>query len=202
MQYTPPPTSGWSYYNQSSTTATTINGSAINFYMPKHGSAGADNFTGYVRTAPSTPYTIIANVTYNAVDINATTGLILTPGLGFTDGTSATWTNPRIFETGYSLTVLYAANSTAGSANVFSDRPATATAYPWPLTQWYMIRDDGTNVYYYISNDSQDNGSTWVRLYTETRTANFTHSKVGLFWAAQGHCDMNCTLNSWLSLAV
>jgi hypothetical protein len=202
MIYVPPPSSSWSFYNQSSSVATTINNGAINLYMPKHGSANADNFTGYYRTAPSTPYTIIANVTYNAVDVNGTTGTFLTPGLGFTDGTACEFINPRCFSSGYGLTVLYCDSSTHGSANHFDDRPNTATAYPWPITQWYMLRDDGTNVFYYMSNDTQDNGRSWVKLFSNGRTTNFTKSSVGVFWGALGNVAMNCTINSWTSLAV
>jgi len=198
----PPPTSGWSWYNQQSSTATTIDNNAINFYTPKHGSANADDTTGYYRTAPSTPYTIIANLTYNGVDRNSTTGLVLTPGLGFSNGTTSSYINPRIYDTGYGLCVTYWSVHGTANSNDFNDQPATATPYPWSTTQWMMIRDDGTNVYYYMSNDNQENGKSWVKILSYGRNVYDIKANVGVFWNGRGNVDINCTINSWQVLAV
>jgi len=200
--FTPPPTASWNWFNQSSGTATTSKQNAINLYVAKHGSANTEGVSGYYRTAPSTPYTIIMNLVYNSVDINATTGKFATCGPGFTDGTKVIFLNPRVFNSGYSLYVTYFSNSTTLANEDFTDAPATATAHPWAASQWWMIRDDGTNIYFYISEDAQENGSSWVKVYSQARTTRLTPSSVGFFFNGRGNADINCTLNSWLSLGV
>jgi hypothetical protein len=195
--FTPPPISGWSSYNQTSTATLSAN-NAINLYVAKSGTVNSDNCSGYYRAAPSTPYTIIANCTYNGVDINVADNLVLTPGLGFTDTTKLSFINPRFNTTvGYALCVSNFTNATSISSNVFSNQSAGVSMYPQPINQWWMLRDDGTNIHFYMSSDSQNNGSTWVSLYSVARTNFLTPSKIGLFWNARGNIDMNVTISSW-----
>lgn len=200
--FVPPPTASWSWYNQGSGTTATIDRNAINTVVNLHGSANSESVSGYYRTAPSTPYTIIMNLVYNSVDPNTTTNMFELPGPGFTDGTKVIWLNPRVYDSGYSLYVSYFSNSTTFSSNDFADHPATATAHPWPASQWFMIRDNGTNIYWYISEDNQENGSSWVQVYTQARTTRLTPSSVGFFFNGRGNTSISCTLNSWLSLGV
>ncbi len=198
--YTPPPTSSWSWFNQGSSVATTIDNNAINLYVPKN--ASGQSATLYYRTAPSTPYTIIANVTANPINKESSTSFYVPYMFGFTDATKVIAIMPRLQQSATNqLFVDYMATSTSINADLYISG-GTAGDYPYASNQWFMIRDDGTNIYLYMSADNQNNGSSWVKIYSEARTTHLTPSKVCFGAGPMGSCSLNVTLNSWLELAV
>lgn len=200
--YTPPPAASWSWFNQSTgSIVTTIDNGAINVFANKN--VSGQNVTGRYRTAPSTPYTIIANVTANPINKEASSSFYNPYVFGFTDGTKLVAIMPRLQNSGtqQGLFVEYMTAYNNLSADLYISNIGAAD-YPYASNQWMMLRDDGTNIYLYMSGDSQFNGSSWVRIFSEARTTHLTPSSIIFGSGQMGSCSTNSTLNSYLVLSV
>jgi hypothetical protein len=139
----PPPTTGWSWVNQGSSTIDTTNG----FTEGDFPLTNATALSGRCRTAPSTPYTITA---YLLTGNGHESG----PWLGWTDGTKF-------------VTIRW--GQTGSNAHVVTDKWTTATSfsaaytevsgvdilqYPTALSPSVVrIADDGTNLIVSLSVD-------------------------------------------------
>lgn len=203
--WSPPQYTSFTTLNAIAGTNITSVGNNIVLYAPP---ATGDNVVGQYITAPSTPYCIIANLVCNPGDnAGASAPQSIVYGLGFYDGTKLIWGGSRwaAGNTGMDTPIFEFANVSTLSARVFSS--AYVEGYPVAMLQWFQVRDDGTNIYFYISTDAGPNPpSNWVKLYSQARTSYLT-SPSKVFWG----CDTNSsasnsgtylTLNSWQSFAL
>lgn len=194
-----PPTSGWSWYHQASSVATQV-GKSLNIFTPKN--ASGDSIVGYYQVPPATPYTVIAHICNNpgAGVINNHGDALHLIGIAFSDGTGSLILNLRFSSTQTaSWSVLYCANSTTGSANLgnnFQD----ASGFPWANVGWLMLRNDGTNIKFYVGDSS---GKNFELLYSEAKGAHLgTINEIGLFSDAAGGTDLNWACDSWQVVGV
>lgn len=151
-----PPTSGWSWVNQGTSTITDVGDGRVVLGAP---SAGGNNLVARVRTAPATPYTLIARVDGACITLGGNDGW----GVCFresstseitmfyrqpTDATPAcveNWTNPTTFS--------------ASLAN---------TAYLAATPTWFRLTDDGTNLTFALSYDGFS--ASFIQIHTMGRT--------------------------------
>lgn len=125
-------------------------------------SNASDLASTLLKAVPAAPYAIVARM--RAVPLTTTAGAVM--GLAWSDGTK----------------VQVAGMSTSGnfiignynSSTSWSGYQSNSIAFRVP-PEWWRIRDDGTNRYLDISPD----GSTWVNLYSISRTAFLTPTQVG-----------------------
>lgn len=188
-----PPLSSWSWLNQSSSVATTVSNNAINIYTPKFGSSSS-NLVAYYRAVPgSTPYHVVAKISDNPVDKSGGSANYGT-GFGFTDGG-----NMVVIQKNYnvSFSAGLAVNywsGTSGSPTVLYSALNPSSYYAKEIS-WFMIRDDGTNIYFYSSSD----GMNWVQAYSETRNTHVSMAFANICIANnnEGVTDYNATLLSY-----
>lgn len=190
----PVPTSGWGWFNQASSVATTL-GNGVNLWTPKN--IAGHSITGYTRTAPSTPYTIIAHITMNTQD---STGLEQI-GIGFDDGTK--YINLLVKAQANTYTSAWAVQYGITSITTVGDRAGFKYAYGYPYCElgWLMIRDDGTNIYFYVGDDTGDN---YYEVYHEARGNSLTTgpTNVGLYSDADASSTLDWTVDNWQQLGV
>jgi len=175
-------------------------GSNIAMYQNSQ-SGGSDNIVGQYAVAPSAPYCAIANITFNPANYvgQASPGTMLW-GMGFYDGTKLIMLNVRFAETEtmwYNITEYSNVNTYFN--NVIGG--GTASGYPMSTIQWMQVRDDGTNISFYIATDGgQTQPTHWVQLYQQARTS-FLSNVNNVFWglsATNGAVAPSyLTLNSW-----
>lgn len=184
-----------SWYNQASSTWTQV-GNSYNLYCPVAGTAEA--LTGRYDAPPSTPYTVIARVVPNPTD---TTGLRLVGGLGFSDGTKAILINTRYQSSTYTSAwaVTYFSNSTTASSNLAGYQ--VGPGFPWAALGWMAIRNDGTNIYFYIGDES---GQNFYEIYNEAKGSHLgTINEVGIYidhGTTEGATDV--MVESWRLIGV
>jgi hypothetical protein len=181
------PTSGWSWFNQrGSTVATSSRDGSVHLNVPL-GNAGTSTVaSARMRTAPSTPYTIIANIE----------GLLMSAdfinyGLCFGNAGSEI----RMLYLGYvsGNMNLYVAPTSGGTAGTAVFGPFSMNHNP---PTFLAIRDDGTNKKYYIGHEEEN----MLELYSEARATGFTPTQVGFFGSPrQNTWPVRVTLWSWKS---
>lgn len=73
---------------------------------------------------------------------------------------------------------MWCVNSTTGSANLAGYQ--YGNGFPWSTITWMAIRHDGTNIYFYIGDES---GQNFYQIYSEAKTAHFSSNptNVGVF---------------------
>lgn len=159
-------------------------GNIGNMYSP---ASGGGTYIGRYVTPPSTPYTIIAHF---AVNPTTSTALIRGPGLGFADGTKSiimqTKAHANTYTSGYS--VEYFSNTVTLSSTL----AGYVYAYGFPLINigWQAIRNDGTNIYFYIGDDS---GQNFYQIYSEAKGANLgTINRVGIY------SNIDASIRDWV----
>lgn len=184
-----------SWFHQVSATWTQV-GNKYNLYCPVDAGAG-DSHTGRYDTPPSTPYTVITRVVPNPTDA---TGLVLVGGLGITDGTKSMYLNIRYQANSQtsSWSVLYNATATTASANVAGYQ--YGPGFPWTTLGWMAFRNDGTNIYWYIGDES---GQNFYEVYNEAKGAHMTISGVGIFYDRGTNVKaVDVMVESWKVLSV
>lgn len=152
-----PPTSGWSWVNQGSTTETDVGNGRLVLAAP---SAGGNNLVGRVRTAPSTPYAIVARV--NGIG-----------EIGQFDGWGLCF---RESSTGEITFFYYQPNSNTVNDKVvienWTDHDTFSSsvddAFYGGIPTWLRIEDDGTDLTFSVSNDGFD--ASFVEMFTVGRT--------------------------------
>jgi hypothetical protein len=154
---TEPPSTGWSWDNQGSATAT-HNGTLI---LESDINLGVEANV-YYRAAPSTPYTITAFVAIDHPALNADAG-----GIAFRESTTGALVT-LIWEDD-TIRVQKWTNATTFSSTVSN------TSFNIPLNGfWLRIADDGINRTASVSQS----GSGYIDLYTEARTTFLTADQV------------------------
>lgn len=158
-QLTAPPTSGWSWLNQSTATVDESKGA---LYLEVPMSTGTQ-IRGRIRTVPSTPYTITAafqGIVSNTVRLY---------GLLWHDGT-------KVVDFGIGAVSRFSqqyTNVTTTGSTYFSI-PVTDTGNS---LLWLRIADDGTNRICSYSID----GKNWIQVHSVTRTDFLTATYVGFY---------------------
>jgi hypothetical protein len=188
-QVTPPPSTGWSWDQQSTSTVDYSKGYGWGQFTPPTSSIVLR--TQY-RTAPSTPYTLTARIV--AVD---TSGFFAGPsGAGDTGAAAVGWRDSggkyitfRIDEesgNSYALYVDKWNSSTSFNAAYVSYGPASGVSPAVIRPTWYLrFNDDGTNLNVSFSLDGQ-HWSLWL---TKSRTDFFPAGPNALFWGAYTNTD-------------
>jgi len=174
-------------------------------YVP---GAANHNVVGQYVGAPATPYCIIANLANNQGDYVSSSYVDekIMFGIGFYDGTKLV-----VMTANYSSTVTM--SLAVGEYATVSSTPTSvfgqsfATGHPSGMLQWFQIRDDGTNIYFYIAFDGGESQPLhWVKLYSQARTSYLANvNNVGWFCDSNGSASGNptyLTLNSWQTVAL
>jgi hypothetical protein len=157
--------------NQGSATITN-NAIGVSMYCPSSGGSNALRF--YYEAPPSTPYSFVAHVTVNQLD----SGHNGAAGIGWSDGTA------------YQFIGLVGANASGAFVNVqdwTSNSSFNTNNYSGLQTRtdcWFEIRDDGTTVYFYESND----GINFLLAYSVLKSggALSSYDRVGLIGNGPG----------------
>lgn len=149
---------------------------------------GGINWTGWFKSAPSTPYTITAAMKCWA----GRASFLPAFGLGFrqaSDGAKL-----------HAISVVHNSNVVGTEVRNYTSATTVGTAKlaifnSRDMDLWWMrIEDDGTNRKYYISVD----GFTWFQLTSHSRTTDITPDQVGFFVDNQtATYDMLLVLYSW-----
>jgi hypothetical protein len=130
-------------------------------YLSEAAHSGSDNHRVYYKAAPATPYAITALV---MMEVCVTTYPVIDP-LGWRDSVSGKlemWT-VQGGASSIPTTVDKWTNATTNSSHPY------VQTVPVKNFNWYKIRDDGTNVYFYTSVD----GVHFQQWYTEVKSAGF-----------------------------
>jgi hypothetical protein len=206
--WVPPANTSFTNLNTNSLLTTSVVGNNnVIFNLNTH---SGDNLIGQYISAPATPYCAIMNLECNPGDYNGT-GYSNQPtvlfGAGFYDGTKAVTMFMDWASSSNTMGVnIYQWSTTTNiSSGVFGQR--YASGYPTGNISWFQVRDDGTNIYFYISTDGVTTQPThWVKLYQQARTSYLSSpSKVGWFSDANGSGTTSptyYTLNSWQTVGL
>lgn len=136
-------TAGWSWVNQGSATLETVNGALV-FNKP---STGAADLTAYVRTAPSTPYTITVRMAGLSLATDGSWGLCFRES---STGKFTVFVSRR--RVGQEISIENWTDATTFSASVGTlDTIVQSERY-------FRLDDDGTNLEFYHGIDGSDGG--------------------------------------------
>jgi len=206
--WVPPNNSTFTNLNlQTGSSITNVGSGKALFYQPVTG----DNIQGQQFTAPATPYCVIGNLVCNQgdyVSASYTNDRSIMFGLGFYDGTKAVWGganwNSASDTMGYNI--YHWSNLSTVAATQFGQR--FASGQPTGMIQWFQVRDDGTNIYFYIAMDGTSGNppTHWVKIYSEARTS-YLSAPTYIIWAADDSFATAATpayftLNSWQVVAL
>lgn len=180
---TPPPSTGWSWVNQSTSTIATTNGTQV-LSIP---ASGANSIRARVRSIPSAPYTVTMGFTW-AADAAASceAGIAMRNASGSTvsiygvsspaNGVFANkWTNPTTFSANYSV-----------SSQVVMPNRAFVLV---------RIADNSTNRIFSVSHDR---GLTWTQMLSVTRTDFHTPDEIGFYVNTSNGDPAVITVFHWL----
>lgn len=172
--------------------------------------ANAHSIVGAYVSAPAAPYCVIMNICNNQGDQAnvARGGDTCSWGTGFYDGTKLVMMSWQY--RGSSTTVSMAnyvtefSNVNTASSTVFGS--ASPTGYPSNNVNWMQVRDDGTNIYFYVATDGKyQQPSHWAQVYSQSRTA-YLSAPTYVFWGADAISNQinytYLTLNSWQQVAL
>ena len=131
---------------------------------------GQSNITMLAKPIPATPYT----VTLHAKDFQLGAayygyGLCFRDSVGKHIAANVCYSGGSIYSNTSRVEAYYDVNSIAGAF-------ASGADCIWDQ-QWFRVKDNGTNLYFYISAD----GVNWFLLYTLSRATWVTPDQVGFF---------------------
>lgn len=183
--WVPPTTTSFSNLNFISGTTKTNSGPTITLYVPP---AAGDNLVGQSVAAPATPYSVIACVNQNIGDYTSASYAQQTmlAGLGFYDGTRAILAMNRWNSTETMGQAVYEWSTVSGiSSKVFGQ--SFADGWPTSRNNWFQVRDDGTNITFFVaSDDGQRQPTMWTQIYQQARLTWLSNVN-NICWA----CDSN-----------
>jgi hypothetical protein len=174
-QLTIPPTSGWTWANQGSSSVDSTKG----YLYFKFNGAGSDNLRAYTRTLPSTPYTMTIAVKGDWGTVaGGSTSLPL--AIVISDGTKYIQFGIFLFEqqgggpTPYLRLLQWSNTSTSGSS--YNNVADVAWFTYFGRIMWLQLVDDGTNLTWNFSFD----GVHWTQFDQRARTNYLTPSTIGV----------------------
>ena len=178
---TVPPTAGWSWVNQGSSTISAAGGG---IYMQQP-AGGGNALSLYMRTMPAAPFTITAALIPLLYDIDYTGA-----GIAIRDSSSSRIITFRIAYTASLMQV-----QRYSDATTYVSTSVSAATRAGRHVLWLRIADDSTNLKYSISADGQN----WIEILSESRTAYLANSdQVGFFaYANNATYPAGATLISW-----
>lgn len=188
--YSVPTLATFSWVNQgSSTVVQAVSGQAILLTIPSNASL---NWRLQAITAPSTPYTITAQI-YGGTTIQAASNSSLC-GLYFYDGTKLYGIEYLNQGAGYNIRVEKITNvTTDGSTPAGPNGTGFQNAFLYP--QWLRVKDDGTNLVFSYSADGQN----FIQLFSEAVGTYMTPTKVGFGGLSNvGAINLDVNLLNWL----
>lgn len=203
--------SGQIYVPPINTTFTALNSASITTVGDRYAmsvpaqSANTDNVVGGYVAAPAAPYCLIANVIINPGDYtNQTNPGSVFNGVGFYDGTKLLYLNCTFNSTHAGINVTSYSSVHQAVANLSGN--FYSGGYPSDTINWFQLRDDGTNIYFYIATDAGNEPPThWVKIYSQGRSA-YLSAPTNIFWAADAQINAVAsaylTLNSWQTVSL
>lgn len=168
--------SGWSWFNQGSSTVAFSGGIAV-LSVP---STEGINVVGYTKTLPAAPWTaILAIVAAPAViPQNVVQSGGWQTGFMLTDGTKLKLFGPTRVQNGTGSNLIELLELT--NSSTFSSASISEGAQLMPPVLWFKVHDDGTTLHYYTSIDPTNVG--WgTQVYSEGDTVFLTATAVGFF---------------------
>ncbi len=182
--WTSPPSTGWSWVNQGSSTITSSSNPTREVLVGVH-SGTSTNVVARVRsyTAPATFTVRLDGISF----VKNYNGF----GLCFRDSSTGELVDLDISNSTESLTVNYMASATSWSSSPF-------TVPSIHVPKWVRIEDNNTNFLFSVS----ENGWDWQQLYSVSRTAHLTTpDQVGFQVSTQNsttpNMDQLLTILSW-----
>jgi hypothetical protein len=171
----PPALASFTWLNQGTATAQNNNAGAIMMSMPNGGGFPTTNWRVLYLAAPATPYTLVAylhSLNFFEAGSAATTGLYFYDSSSgkligletlYLPGTTVSWRVQRLNSATSDNTSVYASLTMQGSHLGFGGGA------------WGRLRNDGTTLYFDISQD----GVNWRSLYSEAVGAWLTPNNIG-----------------------
>lgn len=157
-------------------TATETDSAAGMAMAPGGTDPGTQDMRILYKTAPATPYTVIAKVALQSFTANANS-----VGIGWTDGTKLH--TLILYPVGASNSVCGLACQKWTNATTFSANDASGAQF-LPPTVWLGLKDDGTNAIFSYSVD----GTNFVQV--------FSVAKASGFLGASGYSHVGFMINS------
>ena len=161
----------WFHQNSAVATDTTVG------VLLEGTNAVANNLSGLIKTAPSTPYTITALVALNGLMTQAPP-IFNSVGIGFEDVGGAAQIVALAYNESFGVFEAHVEEWSSGSAYVGLTGSVELQGLPNPV--WLQISDDGTNVTFGISLD----GEKFVSLYSAAKSGAYlsgSYTNVGFF---------------------
>lgn len=176
-------------------TSTIVDDASGSITLRKATQSNVEDVTAIVRTAPSTPNSLIAAIS-TCWPIAHAAGAIPSAGIGFRQSSSG-----KLFfvalngpYTDFNSLAVYKYTS----PTVISSNPLTrGTCLSRDRYVWFKATDDGTNLKFYVSHDAVN----WIQLYTEARTTFMTGGPDQFMFGANnynnGSFETLTTLEAW-----
>lgn len=178
---TVPPSAGWSWDNQGSST---IDSSLGGLYLCVPAGTSSLTLRCRYRAAPTAPYTITALIEPNMLGI--TNSYV---SIGFRENSSG---KLHALLAGLNAVNLQVYSAKYTSAAAYSANYTSTQQWKWPT--WLRIKDDNTNRICQLSRD----GKTWLTLHSVSRTDFLTADQVYFGVApASATFDSAMTILSW-----
>jgi hypothetical protein len=151
---TVPPTSGWSWVNQGTSTLSTTEG----YQTIETPGQAATNLRIRTRSAPSAPYTITTQISMIGEDTNTQSGNIFVRDNS--SGRIISLAHTSLEQSTFSITRMNSATSfnSTSSINEYALKGSPV---------WVRVEDNNTNLIFQVSAD----GTHWATLLSESRTA-------------------------------
>ena len=166
--------------------ATTIINSSVGICLKTTAPPGGGNVVAVAAVAPSTPYTITAQIAQTTTG-NATCGV----GIGWVNGSNAFHVFSLVSNSNWEIAKWSSPTSYAG--NSATGGPISAQG---SRSFWMSIGDDGTNVSFGLSMD----GENFYTVYSVAKSSGYLgasgYTNVCFFEQAQGQANLS-TLMSW-----
>lgn len=164
LRFTPPPQTGWSWFNQdAATNDILVDGIYLDY--PRTATA-AFTMVGLARSVPATPWTVKAAVQPSHLRIDATAAY-QGVGIGLRESGTGKLDFLQITENPYTTPFLYFENVTATSPTAGAIGVRAARKQFLPSVVWVAISDDGANIKFYHSFD----GRHWHLFTTKARAS-------------------------------
>lgn len=145
-----------------------------------------DSWSIRYKTAPSTPYSITALISFLPWTVSSSGDYNV--GIGFYDGTKTVVLRNLLHNNGAAFPLVSEYSGlTTWNSNVWSGSTLSQTML------WMKIKDDGTNLLFYLSAD----GYNFTQVYSQGRTSYLTGPTDIFFGAAANGGTLPATLMSW-----
>lgn len=178
-----------------SSNPTPVDNADGSIFVGKDSTTAAVDWSLYCRSAPSTPYTVIASMRF--LTLLTGSGSIAGPGIGFRESGTGKFVVLR-----YHCIANGAGNVNFGTSK-YTDAATFSADYKFDYACnandliWMKITDNATNLIFYISLD----GINWQQVDSRTRTDFMAGGPDQIFWGINNQnnvtYDAMCSLLAW-----